>query len=248
MNNPQDIIGKREIRYSADYLDRHIAVETKLPKRSNHNGWYKQHGYVKRLTNGHPYSDKRGYVMEHRLIVEENLGKILPKNIQIHHINGVRDDNRLENLQILDARDHAKEHDSGERNDNGQFVAADPKFAELKYRLYNKDTGLTQVYTLQKLTSTTFRRGCFEFRGRFTGLKDKNGKEIFEGDIIKTCIKYNWFNKGTVLVNVYDPTELCFYAQPNLDDFGGKCRLRVTTSKKFQVIGNIFENSELLND
>lgn len=149
--------------------------------RAGSKGWYMQNGYIMRKVNNHPNEDARGYVAEHRLIYERYLGRFLDKKEVIHHINGNRADNRLENLQIaIENGEHVKKYHRKARNDNGQFICEQPIFNEIKFRVFDKDRKITIIYTLNKLISTTFRRSKFEFRGRFTGLHDKNGKEIYE--------------------------------------------------------------------
>lgn len=50
--------------------------------------------------HGHPNADKRGRIYEHILVMSEKLGRSLLPGESVHHLNGVRDDNRPENLEL----------------------------------------------------------------------------------------------------------------------------------------------------
>ena len=65
------------------------------------------HGYVLILYRKHPFADTRGYIREHRLIMEKSLGRYLHPKEVVHHINHIRNDNRIENLQLIaNQKDH----------------------------------------------------------------------------------------------------------------------------------------------
>jgi hypothetical protein len=48
----------------------------------------------------HPRASRTGYVFEHILVIEDQLGRFLQYDESVHHLNGVRDDNKTENLEL----------------------------------------------------------------------------------------------------------------------------------------------------
>lgn len=78
-----------------------------------------------------------------------------------------------------------------------------------------------------------------------TGLKDKNGKEIFEGDILEVTDKHNWLE-----VVSYSQEKAMFVTEEINREFkvpeSPLYDLLDSTFLKFKVIGNIYENPELL--
>lgn len=58
-------------------------------------------GYVLIYCPHHPVALNGGYVYEHRLVMEKKLGRYLTSGEAVHHRNGVKDDNRPENLELV---------------------------------------------------------------------------------------------------------------------------------------------------
>ena len=67
-------------------------------------------GYKWICVPDHPHCTKQGYYPEHKLIMEKHLGRILEPHERVHHINHIRDDNRLENLMLMTASSHSSHH------------------------------------------------------------------------------------------------------------------------------------------
>ncbi|WP_025910700.1 HNH endonuclease [Priestia flexa] len=99
-------------------------------------GKFRKKGYVVLIIKTHPFSsNQNGCVFEHRVKMEEHLGRYLTEKEIVHHINEIKDDNRIENLQVMDRGEHTRHHHEGSSlSDDAKKQIAD----KAKKRLSNK--------------------------------------------------------------------------------------------------------------
>ena len=89
-------------------------------KRENSSNWKggikkTPKGYIQILMPEHKRADKGGYVMEHIVVYEKATGIEVPRNCCIHHLNGIKNDNRIENLCMMTNSAHTIYHHTGQK-------------------------------------------------------------------------------------------------------------------------------------
>ena len=75
---------------------------------------YNGRGYIKVKRPVGYKGLKDGTILEHRLVWEQANGTFIPDGYSVHHLNGIKDDNRIENLTIMLIKDHGKQSNGEE--------------------------------------------------------------------------------------------------------------------------------------
>ena len=84
--------------------------DKKMPSKNITPGKSIRNGYILVHKPEHPYAHQSGYILEHRLIMEKHIGRYIEPDEEIHHINGIKKDNRITNLLLVNRSQHKQLH------------------------------------------------------------------------------------------------------------------------------------------
>lgn len=98
-----------------------LSPATEFQKRSGK--WIDKKGYVMVYLPKHPFANSADGVAEHRLVMEKHLGRYLTADEAVHHANGNKGDNRIENLVLMDWSSHQKLHQKLRKEQYASSVA-----------------------------------------------------------------------------------------------------------------------------
>ena len=115
---------------------------------------------------------------------------------------------------------------------------------EIKFRGKRLNGKLKFNKSITRLENGSVRLGGYavipETVGQFTGLTDKNGKKIFDDDIVKHRFKRVWKTEFHTSKVVWNNEYSCYYL------FDGVSNYKMRDDMEYEVLGNIHNNPELL--
>ena len=149
------------------------SLARRYEKGANWKGGRKKNkaGYILVLDHEHPSSHVSGYILEHVMIAEKMIGRRLKHNEIVHHKNGVKTDNRPENLEVMDRGQHTILHHLG----NKRSIETTKKISASKTIKFDEETMLKlyQKGMLQKdiakdlgVSAMTISRRLKEYKER----------------------------------------------------------------------------------
>jgi len=96
----------------------------------------------------------------YRAVMEQHLGRELVKGESVHHINGIINDDRIENLQLINHSEHTRQHMTGNRNRRGKTLSEETRAKisdSLKGKTYRQNYNHSEE-TKRKISESQIKR------------------------------------------------------------------------------------------
>lgn len=137
------------------------------------------------IVKNHPNRTKNNYVLEHRVVVENHIGRLLEDDEIVHHIDGNKKNNAIENLELMLKADHSRQHGI----ENG-VTMVELKCVECGCT-FHRDRRQSHL-SKPKNTYTACGRSC---NGKFSRKKQLNGltsdmEEAIQRNVIREYVSF----------------------------------------------------------